>query len=64
VYLEIGYAMPHSKPVIFVAKKGKKVPFDVRGQRYLEYTRIGELREALASDLAKLHHHGVFKERM
>jgi len=63
VYLEIGYAMAQSKPVILVAKKGTKIPFDVRGQRYLEYSRIGELREALASDLSKLHRNGVLNKR-
>jgi hypothetical protein len=59
VFLEVGFAMAHSKPIIFVVHSTTKVPFDVRGQRYLKYERIFELRRDLTSEISELKLAGV-----
>jgi hypothetical protein len=63
VFLEIGFAMAHNKPIIFVVKKGNKVPFDVRGNRFLEYTSIYELRKTLISEIRNLKDRGILEKR-
>lgn len=47
VFFEVGYAMALDKPIIFVARAGQAIPFDVRNQRRVTYNRIAELRDAL-----------------
>lgn len=37
VYFEIGYAYAMNKPIIFIAEKGKELPFDISGFRVLFY---------------------------
>jgi hypothetical protein len=46
VYLEIGYAWGRGRPTILLASEKEEVKFDVRGQRYLKYETIMELRKA------------------
>ena len=37
VFFEVGYAFAIGKPIIFIAEKGKVLPFDVSGFRVLFY---------------------------
>jgi hypothetical protein len=48
VMWEIGYAMAMRKPVILLAKKSEKLPFDTKDQRTIMYDRL-----ALAATLEK-----------
>jgi len=51
VYFEVGYAMALQKPIIFLARKGTTLPFDVAGFRVLFYENTiggkGRLEDAL-----------------
>ena len=47
VYLEVGYAWGRGVPVIFVAKKGEKLHFDVSTHRCLFYGRFTQLAKEL-----------------
>jgi hypothetical protein len=60
VYLEIGYAWAKAKPTILILKNGHNPHFDVRGQRYIEYRTISELRKKLTVEIASLRQQGVF----
>ena len=37
VFFEVGYAHAMRKPIIFIAEKGKELPFDISGFRVLFY---------------------------
>jgi len=50
VYLEVGYAWGKGTEVVFVAREGEELHFDVRAHRCIYYKRIGQL----ARDLEKL----------
>jgi hypothetical protein len=63
VFLEIGFAMAHGKPIILIVKSGTTVPFDVQGLRHLRYSRIHTLRAALSSELSKLKSSGILESR-
>jgi hypothetical protein len=63
VFLEIGYAWAKQKPTMFVAKKGQKLPFDIRGQRCILYTGIINLRTQMKSELGGLAASGTFAGR-
>ena len=54
VFLEIGYAMALSKTIIFVARNGQTIPFDIRNQRRVEYSRIAALRDDLRALISAL----------
>ncbi len=60
VFYELGYAHALGKPTILLAEKGKQLPFDVSGYRYLCYENsIGGKRkvdEALRKHLAAILH--------
>ena len=60
VFLELGFAWALNKPTILLSKKGSKIPFDVRGQRYLQYESINDLRTKLIAELEALVEKGVF----
>lgn len=49
--LLVGYAWGKDCPTILLAKEGTNLPFDVRGQRCLVYSRILDLNEMLAQEL-------------
>jgi hypothetical protein len=55
VFLEIGYAMALHKPIIFVAREGAPVPFDIRNQKRVEYSRIAPLRDRMRKAIAALN---------
>ncbi|MGE0629467.1 MAG: hypothetical protein AB7O43_16765 [Hyphomicrobiaceae bacterium] len=59
VFLEVGFALAHNKPVILVAKEGVKLPFDVSGQRCILYRNISHLRDLLSKSIASLNSQGV-----
>jgi hypothetical protein len=59
VYLEIGYAWGKGKPTILVVRDGHNVKFDVRGQRYLKYHNIADLRKKMRQELTGLVSSGV-----
>ena len=61
VFLEIGFALAHNKPVILVAKKETKLPFDVSGQRCILYRNIVDLRDRLTREIANLSAQGLLK---
>ncbi len=50
VYLEVGYAWGRGVPVLFVAKKGEKLHFDVSTHRCIFYGRFTQF----ARDLEEL----------
>jgi len=50
VYLEVGYAWGKGTEVVFVAREGEELHFDVRAHRCIYYKRIGQL----ARDLERL----------
>jgi hypothetical protein len=54
VFLEVGYAWGKGRPTILLVRDPDKLPFDVRGQRCLVYSKIRELEEALAEELEGL----------
>ncbi len=54
VFLEIGYAMALDKTIIFVARRGQAIPFDIRNQRRVEYSRIAPLRDDLRTLIGNL----------
>lgn len=54
VFLEVGYAWGCGVPTVLLAQEPEKVPFDVRGQRCVQYGRIGELKKRLARELKDL----------
>jgi hypothetical protein len=43
-----------------IVKKGTSLPFDVRGQKCIEYTSIANLRSLLTTELVSLKAQGVF----
>jgi hypothetical protein len=51
ILLLVGYAWGKGCPTILLAKEGASLPFDVRGQRYLAYSRIRDLNEMLTHEL-------------
>jgi hypothetical protein len=59
VFLEIGFAWAHSKPIILVAKDGVKLPFDISGHRCIRYRSISQLRQTLTAEIASLKARGV-----
>jgi hypothetical protein len=64
VFLEVGFAWGAGRPVILVAQDAKKLPFDVRGQRCLEYGEdIAKLAKLLRRELAGLREAGVLTDR-
>lgn len=54
VFLEVGYAWGVKKPAVLVLKEGQEAPFDVRSQRLIRYTRLGQLKSSLANELRGL----------
>lgn len=54
VYLEVGYAWGCGVPTVLIANDAQNLPFDVRLQRCITYTRIKELEESLAEELQGL----------
>lgn len=60
VFLEIGFAWGRGKPTVLIAKKGASLPFDVQGQKCIQYTSIANLRSLLTSELISLKKQGVF----
>jgi hypothetical protein len=63
VFLEIGFAWGLEKPTVLVSKEGATLPFDVRGQKCIQYTSIANLRKTLTEELGKLARQGVFGAR-
>jgi hypothetical protein len=60
VFLEVGFAWGAGRPVILVAQDATKLPFDVRGQRCLEYGEdIAKLAKLMRRELAGLREAGV-----
>ena len=59
VYLEIGYAWAKERPTVLIAKKGQKLPFDIRGQKCIVYTNIKDLRDRLKTELKALIDNGT-----
>ncbi len=59
VFLEIGFALAHNKPTILVAREGVKLPFDVSGQRCIQYRNITHLRDQLSESIASLARQGI-----
>lgn len=60
VFLEVGYAWGAGRPVILVAQDAAKLPFDVRGQRCLEYGEdIARLAKLMKRELAGLKETGA-----
>jgi len=60
VFLEIGFAWGTGKPTILMTKKGTALPFDVQGQKCIQYTSIANLRSLLTAELTSLKSQGVF----
>lgn len=54
VYLEVGYAWCAGTPVILVAHRDERLPFDVQSHRVLFYDKIYLLKQMLESELARL----------
>lgn len=54
VFLEVGYAMARGVPTVLLARAGEKVPFDLHGQRRLEYRSIQDLENKLTAELRTL----------
>jgi hypothetical protein len=61
VFLEIGFAWGMGKPTVLIAKKGAELPFDVQGQKCIQYTSIANLRSLLTAELISLKAQGVFE---
>jgi hypothetical protein len=61
VFLEIGFAWGAGKPTVFIAKKNASLPFDVQGQKCIQYTSIANLRSLLTAELISLKAQGVFR---
>lgn len=59
VFLEIGYAWAKGIPTILAIKKGEAAPFNVKGQRFIEYRNIGDLRGRLTVEIAALKQEGM-----
>ncbi len=59
VFLELGYAWGKDRPTILLVKDAEKLPFDVRGQRCLVYSRIRELEEKLTNELQGLNDYTI-----
>jgi hypothetical protein len=60
VFLEIGFAGGTGKPTVLIAEKDAPLPFDVRGQKCIQYTSIANLRSLLTKELPILKAEGVF----
>jgi hypothetical protein len=60
VFLEIGFAWGMGKPTVLIAKKGTSLPFDVQGQKCIQYTSIANLRSLLTAELSSLKTQGIF----
>jgi hypothetical protein len=63
VYLEIGYAWAKKKPIVLMARKDQQLPFDIRGQKYIIYDNISDLRTKLKAELRSLNENGVLTGR-
>ena len=61
VFLEVGFAWGAGKPTVLITKKGNQLPFDVRGQKCVEYTSIANLRSLLTLELVALNAKGFFR---
>jgi hypothetical protein len=59
VFLEVGFALAHNKPIVLVADESEQIPFDVRGHRCVRYRSITKLREALTQEIGALKAQGV-----
>ena len=60
VFLEIGFAWGTGKPTILIVKKGARLPFDVQGQKCIQYNSIANLRSLLTAELRSLEARGAF----
>jgi len=60
VFLEVGFAWGIEKPTVLIAKKGTPLPFDVQGQKCIQYTSIANLRSLLTAELTSLKAQGIF----
>ena len=54
VFLEVGYAWGCNRPTILLTKDSNNLPFDVRGQRCLNYDTIRNLERVLEGELQAL----------
>jgi hypothetical protein len=59
VYLEVGYAWAKGKPMVLIARKDQQLPFDIRGQKYIIYNSINDLRTKLKTELKLLNDAGI-----
>jgi hypothetical protein len=59
VYLEVGYAWARKKPLVLIVRKDQQLPFDLRGQKYIIYSNISDLRTKLKAELKSLNDNGV-----
>ena len=53
-YYEAGYAHALGKEMIFVIRKGQKIPFDLSTHRFIQWETEAELRERLQQRLDSL----------
>lgn len=54
VFYELGIAQALGKPVILIAPTPEDVPFDIRTKRLVLFQSLGELREKLKDELARV----------
>jgi hypothetical protein len=54
VCLEVGYAWGRGKPTVLLRRKGSNPGFDLRGQRFLIYSKITEAKDLLSQELRQL----------
>lgn len=47
VFFESGYAFAREKKIIFISKKGKPLPFDLKQKQHIFYSSIDELKSTL-----------------
>ena len=60
VFLEVGFAWGMKKPTVLIIKKGAPLPFDVQGQKCIQYVSIANLRNLLTAELIALKSQGAF----
>ena len=58
VYLEVGYAWGRDIPVIFLAREGETLHFDVKTHRCIYYKTIGQLSRDLEKLISELYGRG------
>lgn len=63
VYLEVGYAWGNGRPVVFLARKGESLHFDVSTHRCLYYGRFTQLRSDLERMLRGIEAAGEVQAR-